>query len=172
MTSFMWYAYHSIFCRYHNHNMLLQQRVINHKVKLHKVVCSVLREQRIHPIVLYSSFTMEPSCRFKRLLSISGGYCPIILHRIKQRHIVRACFLSHVKRASAQGSLSHFALSPPLRTSATDRIKRAVSTCIASCCHNCGMTFYNDFNYRETSSMVVYTSGVIQDFHPKLRIKD
>ena len=64
-----------------------------------------LREKRIHPIVLYSSFTMEPSCRFKLLLSISG-YCPIILHRIKQRHIVRARFLS---RARAQGPLSHFA---------------------------------------------------------------
>ena len=73
--------------------------------------------------------------RFKRLLSISGGYCPIILHRIKQRHIVRARFLSHVKRARARRGHCPIHCTP-LRTRATDRMKRA-----ASCCHNCGMTF-------------------------------
>ena len=84
-------------------------RLIQTPIIVCKVICLLictnpaLREQRIHPITLYSSFTMESSSRFKRLLSISVGYCPIILHRIKQR------LLSHVKRACAQGPLSHFA---------------------------------------------------------------
>ena len=129
-----------------------------------KIVCKVicllictnpaLREQRIHPIVLYSSFTMEPSCRFKLLLSISGGYCPIILHRIKQRHIVRARFLSHVKRARARETF-HFAQNTlsTLRNRATDRIKRAVS--MASCCHNCGMTFLQSLVINNMKSFMV-----------------
>ena len=78
-----------------------------------KIVCKVisllictnpaLRDQRIHPIVLYSSFTMEPSSRYKRLLSISVGNCPTTLHRSNQDTLCALASYHMINERSRRG---------------------------------------------------------------------
>ena len=72
-------------------------------------------------------------------------------HYFAQNQSDTLCTLTSYHKLNERVCLSHFALSPLL---CTCRIKRAVPTCTVSCCHNCGMTFYNDFNYRETPSIL------------------